>query len=123
MKITKLIFAASFSGLMFLGSIASTDVLDQYKEPYITHKFQVVKKRCEDTVHNGKEVQKCYLSDGKKWHWTEKPTYDAYKEGETVKFVKYDLNSNVEIFCFLTSLLSLFCFGVTGLYRLEMGEW
>lgn len=122
MKITKLIFAASFSGLMFLGVTASTDVLDQYKEPYITHKFQVVKKRCEDTIHNGKEVQKCYLSDGKEWHWTEKPTYDVYKIGDTVKFVKYNLNEKIKFILMLLFVISTFGFGATGLYRLEMEE-
>lgn len=123
MKITKLIFAASFSGLMFCGTLLSTDVLEQYKEPYITHKFEVQKKYCEDTVHEGKEVQKCYLSDGKEWHWTEKPTYNTHKEGDTVKFVKYELDSNVEITLIMIATLSLIGFVITGLSRLEEGEW
>ncbi len=123
MKISKLVFATSLSGLMFIGVIGSTDILDQYKEPYITHKFQVVKKRCEDTIHEGKEVQKCYLSDGKSWHWTEKPTYDVYKEGDTVKFVKYNLNPIVNNILGVVFTLSLVCSLFTGLCRLFKGEW
>ena len=120
MKITKLIFAASFLGLMFLGTV-STDVLDQYKEPYITHKFQIVKKRCEDTVHNGREVQKCYLSDGKEWHWTEKPTYDTYKEGDTIKFVEYKLNEEIKFILITLYFLSALGFGAIVVLRLFYG--